>query len=156
MNGEVTIRQSLVERFNFLEGKVTIPRQRRIIVEAPREEFRNVLKYIAFDLKFNQLCVISGLDMEEDLEFIYHLANDTGIVLNLKLNTPKEEPVIQTVTDIFQGAVLYERELVDMFGAQVEGLPPGKRYPLPDDWPAGQYPLRKDWTPEQLSESKEG
>ena len=32
-----------------------------------------------------------------------------------------------------------------MLGIKVEGLVPGRRYPLPDDWPKGQYPLRKDW-----------
>jgi Ni,Fe-hydrogenase III component G len=36
---------------------------------------------------------------------------------------------------------------VDLLGIQVQGLPTGNRYPLPDDWPANQYPLRKDWQP---------
>ena len=52
--------------------------------------------------------------------------------------------------DTFPGAELYERELVDMFGISVEGLPAGNRYPLPDDWPQGQHPLRKDWKKEML------
>jgi Ni,Fe-hydrogenase III component G len=34
---------------------------------------------------------------------------------------------------------------MDLLGAQVEGLPAGRRYPLPEDWPQGEYPLRKDW-----------
>jgi Ni,Fe-hydrogenase III component G len=37
-----------------------------------------------------------------------------------------------------------------MLGVNVEGLPEGKRYPLPDDWPDGQYPLRKDWNKKML------
>ena len=60
---------------------------------------------------------------------------------------PKDEPVLQTVTGYFPAAELYEREMVDLLGMQVQGLPPGTRYPLPDGWPAGQYPLRKDWKP---------
>ena len=47
----------------------------------------------------------------------------------------------------YAGAQVYERELVDLFGAQVEGLPPGNRYPLTDDWPTDEHPLRKDWKP---------
>ena len=47
--------------------------------------------------------------------------------------------------DRFPAAEIYERELIDLLGAKVAGLPEGKRYPLPDDWPAGEYPLRKDW-----------
>jgi len=37
---------------------------------------------------------------------------------------------------------------MDLFGAKVEGLPEGPRYPLPDDWPKNQFPLRKDWKPD--------
>ena len=37
---------------------------------------------------------------------------------------------------------------------QVQGLPPGNRYPLPDDWPQGQYPLRKDWNVSMLEGCK--
>jgi Ni,Fe-hydrogenase III component G len=79
------------------------------------------------------------------LSFIYHLAQDTGILLNIKISVPKASPVLMTVSGYFPGAEIYEREVVDLLGAKVEGLPPGNRYPLIDDWPAGQYPLRKDW-----------
>jgi Ni,Fe-hydrogenase III component G len=68
-------------------------------------------------------------------------------VLGLKLRVPREAPVIDTVTDRFPGAANYERELDDLLGFEVVGLPPGKRYPLPDDWPKDQKPLRKDWKP---------
>jgi membrane-bound hydrogenase subunit beta len=34
---------------------------------------------------------------------------------------------------------------MDLLGIQVEGIPPGRHYPLPEGWPEGQYPLRKDW-----------
>ncbi|MDD5679724.1 MAG: NADH-quinone oxidoreductase subunit C, partial [Candidatus Omnitrophica bacterium] len=58
---------------------------------------------------------------------------------------PRENPAVKTVTEYFHAADAYERELTDLLGIKVEGLPPGHRYPLPDNWPAGQYPLRKDW-----------
>ena len=54
------------------------------------------------------------------------------------------------MTGKFSNAEYYEKELVDLLGFRVEGLPPGPRYPLPDDWPEGQYPLRKEWKPEML------
>jgi NADH:ubiquinone oxidoreductase subunit C len=103
-------------------------------------------------LNFNLLCTITGLDVGEDLQFIYHIANKDGIVINIKTNTSKSDPVINTVTGIYNGATFYERELEDLLGAKVKGLPEGRHYPLPENWPKGQYPLRKDWKPESVSQ----
>lgn len=88
---------------------------------------------------------ITGLDLRDWFEVIYHIYNDQGVLLNLKTRISREEPKIPTVTGIFPGVFLYERELMDLFGILVEGIPDGRRYPLPDDWPDGEYPLRKDW-----------
>ena len=49
--------------------------------------------------------------------------------------------------ELFPSLMLHEREMVDLFGVQVSGLPEGPSYPLPDGWPAGEYPLRKEWNP---------
>jgi Ni,Fe-hydrogenase III component G len=65
--------------------------------------------------------------------------------MNVEINAPRSNPVIQSVTKIFPSADLYERELVDLLGLKIEGLAEGFRYPLTDDWPKDQYPLRKDW-----------
>jgi Ni,Fe-hydrogenase III component G len=93
---------------------------------------------------------MTGLDLGATLGVIYHLARPSGIVLNLATAVPKEKPVLQSITARFPAAACYERELADLLGFQVQGLPEGPRYPLPDSWPAGQYPLRKDWKADSL------
>jgi len=109
--------------------------------------FAEVFDYAVKQMKFLHLCTITGLDEGENLAFIYHLAQDSGILLNLKTSVPKDNPVLKTVMPYFAGAEIYERELVDLLGAKIQGLPAGHRYPLTDDWPKGQFPLRKDWKP---------
>lgn len=156
MPREDSIMQSLNNKFTFLEGKIVVRRERRIFVEVPREEFLKVIRFVSYNLKFDQCCMITGLDLGDELQFIYHLANDQGIVLNLRQNVSKEDPVIKSVGSIYENVDLYERELEDMLGAKVEGLPSGEHYPLPENWPEGQYPLRKDWKPDQIEQSKEG
>ena len=96
-------------------------------------------------LGFRILCAITGQDEGDSFSVLYHLAREDGIMLNVEVSAPKANPVIKTVTGVFPGADHYEREIVDLLGFKVEGLAPGFRYPLTDDWPPGQYPLRKDW-----------
>lgn len=155
MSPEETIQQNLIAKFDFLNGRVRIQRARRIWVDVPAASFDQVLPALVRDFQFTILCTITGLDEGENLGLIYHLAQIGGITLNLKTTVPKAKPVWKTVLAFFPGCTFYERELVDLFGLQVEGLPPGSRYPLPDIWPAGQYPLRKDWNAAPAA-SKEG
>jgi membrane-bound hydrogenase subunit beta len=156
MSQEEIIKQELAGKFPALAEKIRIQRPRRVWAEASPETFRGALELAAGPLGFNHLCTITGLDEGEKLTFVYHLARPDGIVLCLRTSVPKSDPVTRTVTDLFPGATSYERELVDMLGARVEGLPPGNRYPLPENWPAGQYPLRKDWKPEMLDQPAAG
>jgi membrane-bound hydrogenase subunit beta len=139
---------ALVGAFPFLEGKVKVQRERRIWVDVEQGSFRPVFDHAVDALGFTIMCIITGLDEGESLGFLYHIANESGTILNLHTKAPKTDPVIRSVSDRFPAAHIYERELVDLLGARVEGLPPGNRYPLPDGWPEGQYPLRKDWVQE--------
>ena len=147
MSHEEKIKESLLKKFNYLEGSVNIVRPRRMSIEVSLDNFIPVFAYLAKDLAFTHLCTITGLDEQEKLGFIYHLTNESGIVVNLKTSVAKANPLIKTVTPYFPGAEIYERELEDLFGAKVEGLAQGNRYPLTDDWPVDQFPLRKDWKP---------
>ena len=145
MTNEENIRNELIEKFGFLENKIRIQRSRRIFAEVGLENFTKVFEYVLKNLSFCMLCGITGLDEGATLGFIYHIAREDGIILNIKTNVDKNNPAIKTITGYFAEADIYERELMDLLGAKVEGLPKGNRYPLSDDWPIDEYPLRKDW-----------
>ena len=149
MTPEDKIHKDLVTRFPSLAGKIRVPRVRRIFADVAPEQFGEVFEYAVKDAGFTILCTITGLDQGSTLAALYHMAQESGIMLTLEVAVPKEAPVLQTVSRQFPAADAYEREMVDLLGMQVQGLPPGSRYPLPDGWPEGQYPLRKDWKPEE-------
>jgi len=144
MAKEEDIREELLKQFSFLEGSLNIVRPRRISLQVSSEVFLQVLAFVSQKLSFKHLCTITGVDEGQDLGLIYHLSDESGIVINIKMNVPKANPVLKTITDIFPSADIYERELMDLLGARVQGLAQGHRYPLTDDWPACQFPLRKD------------
>jgi membrane-bound hydrogenase subunit beta len=136
----------LQERFPFLAGHVAEARPRRLFAEVPAENLDEVLE-AARPLGFDRLIAIVGTDEKEQLAAMYVLAGAGGAVLSLRVRVPRDRPVLNTVTQRFPGGTIYERELVDLLGFEVVGLPPGRRYPLPEAWPSDQKPLRKDWKP---------
>jgi len=150
MANEEKIRSELVSKFGFADDAVRIARERRMYVTVPYARFREVLAHVCAKMGFTILATITGQDEGAEFTCLYHMARMDGTMLNIKTGVPREKPAIKTVTDLYANAPIYERELVDLLGFTVEGLPAGQRYPLPDDWPEGQYPLRKDWTTAML------
>ena len=78
---------------------------------------------------------------------LYHFCQGPAVV-TFRVEVPRDRPVVPSIGAAVPSAALFERELSEMLGVQVQGLPPGKRQFLSDDWPAGVYPLRKDFTPD--------
>jgi len=149
------LQAKLVAKFPFLAGAVRIQRAKRVWVEVDRQRFAEVFASLVESLDFTNLCTITGTDEGADLGFIYHLARNSGLMVNVKTRCPKGESM-KTVTPYFPGAAIYERETEDLFGAHIEGLPEGSRYPLPDDWPEGEHPLLKDWKAKGTGAGEEG
>ena len=150
MTRETTIAEELAGRFPGLKESIRVQRERRIFVDTPAEALNSLIDFAYSELGFISLVSLVGTVEGETLGVMYILAADDGILLSVRRYQPKTDPVIASMTGKFPNAEYYEKELVDLLGFKVEDLPPGPRYPLPDDWPAGQYPLRKEWKPEML------
>jgi NADH:ubiquinone oxidoreductase subunit C len=137
----------LAERFGLDAGQAVV-KTRRITLSVPEEIFMDALKFLRQELNFDHMITITGLDNGENFEFLYHVSEPGGVLATLKFKTGREDPVvIHSVLPVYPGATFYERELESLLGVKVEGLPEGRQYPLPDNWPKGQYPMRKDWKP---------
>lgn len=142
---EEEIKNDLENKFDYLKGVITIKRERRIFVEVPSEHLVEVFEFTVRQLGFSFLSAITGMDEGNLFGIIYHLNKEGRIILNLKTHVSREKPAVGTVTNFFHYADIYEREIKDLFGIEVNGLTQGRRYPLPDNWPQDEFPLRKDW-----------
>jgi len=112
------------------------------------DNFKEATKLLC-TIQFPHLAIISGNDIGEEIELIYHFSIYYGerfkeISINLTTRIPKKNPKIPTITDLIPGAQTTEREIKEMFGVTIEGLPDLANIFLPQDFPKDLYPLRKD------------
>ena len=111
------------------------------------DELREVATFCRDDLSFDYLIDITSIDnLGEDprFEIVYELYSLTlAVHLRLKLYTPEDEPVVDTVSDIWPTANWHEREIYDMMGIRFEGHPDLRRILMWDGYPF--FPLRKEF-----------
>jgi Ni,Fe-hydrogenase III component G len=141
---DIEIVESLKRDLGEKALELTNPDVRRIFVKVAPSELVPAVTLLRDKYDCAYLATISGVDKGDTFEFLYHFASPVANI-NLRTEFPKSEPRIASICAVIPGAVLYERELQEMFGVKVEGIPDPRRLVLPDDWPEGQYPLRKDW-----------
>lgn len=107
------------------------------------------LQKVAKGLKdggFDVLLNLTGVDKEANMEVIYHLTStqDKNAFLIVKVSTEnREEPLVPTVSDIWESALLFEREAYDFFGIRFVCHPDLRRLFLRADW--NGFPFRKDY-----------
>ncbi len=91
------------------------------------------------------LCNLTAVDQERHFEIVYHLQSlDLNHILAIKARlTDREDPSLPTLTGVFYGAHLQEREVYDLFGIKFEGHPDLRRMFLWEGFPG--WPLRKDF-----------
>ncbi len=117
---------------------------RRVEADATREDLRAICTYLRDEEGFEHLSCISAVDWVTHLSNVYHLVsyqNNTMLQLNVRI--PVEDPAVDTVSDIWKGALYHEREAYDLMGIQFHNHPDLRRILLPEDF--AFHPLRKDY-----------
>jgi membrane-bound hydrogenase subunit beta len=149
------VMDELTKKFPEFVSDVKIPRLDRAFATVTRDSLRDVIRYLKENHGFVHITTITAVDLPDSYEVVYHLRSD-GFNLNIKALLPKDEAVVPSITDILNGAVLYEREVNDLMGIYPEGHPNPSRLILAYDWPDGVYPLRKEWSIQEIRERVDG
>jgi len=134
---------------NVIDWK--IPRAKRIFVTVKANKLEEAVKHLA-ENGFEHVTTISGVDIGDGIEVVYHLTRRGrgGITLSLKVKTDMENPSLPTISGIIPGASIYEREAHDLFGIVFRGHPNPAPLLLPDGWPKDIHPLLKKWKAEEI------
>jgi NADH:ubiquinone oxidoreductase subunit C len=93
---------------------------------------------------FDFLFCLSGVDYGNDLGVVYHIRStkyNHSVVIKTRISD-RNNPTIDSVTDIWKTAEFHEREVFDLLGIRFSNHPDLRRFFLPGN--AG-FPLRKDF-----------
>jgi len=104
---------------------------------------RDVLQDMVEADQKTAITAITGLDLGANLGVLYHIRTSNAFI-TIRAEVPKDNPRIQTITDIIPGAVFHELEVSDLLGVVFEGNSLSGHFVLSEYWPEGVYPLRKD------------
>jgi len=136
---------ALEERFgaDLIEARVG-ERGPDFLVEPERlPEFVAALRedFLAEPHLFVDAC---GVEREVFLEVVYRFSLvGRSEIVTVRAQTPKENPVVASLSGLYPGALWPEREYAEMYGITVTGHPDLRHLLLPEGW-AG-FPLRKDY-----------
>jgi NADH/F420H2 dehydrogenase subunit C len=123
--------------------KAWVQRERRIYIAVKGENITTVAKTV-FEMGFDHLSSISGVEYEDRMECVYHIwSYSKRELLTIRTLVSKDDPKIASVTSIYRSANWLERETYDLMGIKFEGHPDLRRILLGDDFKG--HPLRKDF-----------
>ena len=116
-----------------------------VVVAADR--LVEVAQVLRDELGFNFLSSVTGVDLIEEnkMEVVYHAysINNGGGAVTFKVQADRENPVVPSLTSLWDSADFQEREAYDLLGIEFEGHPDLRRILTWDGFDG--HPLRKDW-----------
>jgi NADH/F420H2 dehydrogenase subunit C len=130
-----------------ITGKEVAPKSMKgdyLGIEVDRSSLVAVCRFLRDQLGFDMLSCISGVDMLDHLETVYHLRSLTRKqLLQIKVRLDREKPEVDSVVSVWPTANWLERETYDMYGIKFAGHPDLRRMLLDDDFEG--YPLLKSF-----------
>jgi len=125
-----------------------------LTLQVEKSRLKEVLLYLKTKAtpKFQRLDDLTGIDESArrqrdnypDYTLVYHLLSfDSASRVRLKVALNGQEPVTESITDIWPSANWYERETFDLLGIRFNGHPNLCRIIMPHDWQG--HPLRKGY-----------
>src|SRR5688572_19589511 len=110
------------------------------------ERLPDVARYVRDTLGYQLLSNITAVDYLTDgvIELLYRFYHlDGGPPIVIKVRVAREQSVVPSLTALWPGADLQEREAYDLYGVHFPGHPYLKRIYMWDEFEG--YPMRKDF-----------
>lgn len=119
----------------------------QLSVWVPAERNVEACRLLKQEQGYQRLSFITVVDwypVEPRFEVVYSLHSfEQNHWLRVKCRVGGENPEIDSVTEVWEGAIWYEREVFDLFGIRFRQHPDLRRILMPENWEG--HPLRKDY-----------
>ena len=90
--------------------------------------------------------IATALHTKKGFEIHYHFSkDDAGLILNIHVILDKENPQIESLSNMFNASNWIEREMHELFGINFLNHPNQEKLISEGNWAEGVYPYRKEF-----------
>jgi NADH-quinone oxidoreductase subunit C len=144
MSTELII-ENLKEKFKSDILEVKVKNQRRITITIMPDSIKNVADFL-YTAEGYRFIIASALHTKKGFEIHYHFSKDaTGLILNIHVILDKNNPEIESLSNMFNASNWIEREMHELFGINFLNHPNQEKLVSEGNWAEGVYPLRKEF-----------
>jgi Ni,Fe-hydrogenase III component G len=141
----IEIIQKLKENFGTDILEIVTKNEKRIIVSIKPDSIIKIAEYL-YKTAGLRFIIASALHTKKGFEIHYHFSMDsTGLVLNIHVILDKENPQIESLSNMFNASNWIEREMHELFGINFINHPNQEKLISEGNWAEGVYPYRKDF-----------
>lgn len=120
---------------------------RRVYLTADKDCLLKLCIFMKEKLCFDHCSCVCGVDRVDRFQTVYHITSySNNVTAEITVDLPHDDPKVDSVTPLWEGANWHERETYDMYGIIFNNHPRLERILLPDD--IRYFPMRKDFVVE--------
>ena len=134
-----------MEKFKSDILEVSVKNQKRIIITIMPDAIINVADFLYRKEEF-RFIIATALHTKKGFEIHYHFSKDSiGLILNIHVILDKDNPQIESLSNIFNASNWIEREMHELLGINFLNHPNQEKLISEGNWAEGVYPLRKEF-----------
>lgn len=125
--------------------EIRIKNQKRIIIAIMPDSIVEVAGYL-YKTEGFRFIIATALHTKKGFEIHYHFSKDSiGLILNIHVILDKDNPQIESLSNMFNASNWIEREMHELLGINFLNHPNQDKLISEGNWSEGVYPLRNEF-----------
>jgi NADH:ubiquinone oxidoreductase subunit C len=137
--------ENFKENFDPVIVEVVKKSEKRVTITIKPDAILMIAEYLYKTAGF-RFIIASALHTKRGFEIHYHFSLDkTELILNIHVILDKENPQIESLSNMFNASNWIEREMHELFGINFINHPNLEKLISEGNWAEGVYPYRKEF-----------